>query len=114
MNGQTKVLVRNAREQDIPAVLEIDMEAFVPYGTSEKLETFKRRLESFPNGFVILVAENEIAGFGCSEKWLVEREPGLDEDPLAHPPAGWQNIFHHGPGCQKEIPGARLRDAGTG
>src|SRR5262245_18798747 len=82
MYDHTKVMVRNAREQDIPAVLEIDVEAFVPYGTSEKQETFQHRLTAFPNGFVILVAENEIAGFGCSEKWLVEREPRLDEDPL--------------------------------
>jgi hypothetical protein len=56
MNDQTKVIVRNAREQDIPAVLEIDQEAFLPYGTSEKLGTFQHRLEAFPNGFVILVA----------------------------------------------------------
>jgi N-acetylglutamate synthase-like GNAT family acetyltransferase len=28
------------------------------------------------------VADNEIAAFGCSEKWLSEREPGLDENPL--------------------------------
>jgi N-acetylglutamate synthase-like GNAT family acetyltransferase len=89
MNEQTKVMVRNAREQDIPAVLEIDAEAFTPYGTAEKLETFQHRLEAFPNGFVILVAENEIAGFGCSEKWLGEREPGLDEDPFTtHQPDG--------------------------
>jgi GNAT superfamily N-acetyltransferase len=37
---------------------------------------------AFPNGFVILVAENEIAGYGCSEKWLEEREPGLDQNPF--------------------------------
>ncbi len=89
MNDQTKVMVRNAREQDIPAILEIDQEAFTPYGTSEKMATFQHRLAAFPNGFVILVAENEIAGFGSSEKWLVEREPRLDEDPFTtHQPDG--------------------------
>jgi ribosomal protein S18 acetylase RimI-like enzyme len=89
MSDNTKILIRNAREQDIPAVVEIDTEAFLPYGTAEKPETFQLRLTAFPDGFIILVAENEIAAFGCSEKWLTEREPGLDEDPVAtHQPGG--------------------------
>ena len=84
-----KVLVRNAREQDLPAVVEIHAEAFSPYGTAEAPETFQLRLTAFPNGFIILVAENEIAAYGCSEKWLTEREPGLDENPLVtHQPEG--------------------------
>lgn len=83
MPNNTKILVRNAREQDISAVAEIDAEAFSPYGTAEKPETFQLRLTAFPNGFIILVADNEIAAYGCSEKWLTEREPGLDENPLA-------------------------------
>jgi ribosomal protein S18 acetylase RimI-like enzyme len=82
MSNQNMVMIRNAREQDLPAIVEIDGEVFAPYGTAEKKETFQNRLEAFPNGFVILVAENEIAGYGCSEKWLAEREPGLDENPL--------------------------------
>ena len=77
----TKVLIRNARDQDIPAVAEIDAEAFAAYGTIETPETFQLRLKAFQNGFIILIAENEIAAYGCSEKWLTEREPGLDENP---------------------------------
>jgi N-acetylglutamate synthase-like GNAT family acetyltransferase len=89
MSDNTKVLVRNARDQDIPAVVEIDTEAFSPHGTAEKQETFQLRLTAFPNGFIVLVADNEIAGYGCSEKWLTEREPGLDENPLTtHQPDG--------------------------
>jgi ribosomal protein S18 acetylase RimI-like enzyme len=89
MSDKTRILVRNARDQDIPAVAEIDAEAFSPYGTAEKPETFQLRLTAFPDGFVVLVADNEIAGFGCSEKWLTEREPGLDENPLTtHQPEG--------------------------
>jgi ribosomal protein S18 acetylase RimI-like enzyme len=84
-----KAFVRNAREQDLPAVAEIDAEAFGPYGTAEKPETFQQRLVAFPNGFIILVAENEIAAYGCSEKWLTEREPRLDENPsVSHQPDG--------------------------
>ena len=89
MSDNTKILVRNARDQDIPAVTEIDAEAFSSYGTAEKPETFQLRLTAFPNGFIILIADNEIAGYGCSEKWLTERQPGLDENPLAtHQPDG--------------------------
>jgi N-acetylglutamate synthase-like GNAT family acetyltransferase len=89
MSNHTKVLVRNAREQDIPAVVEIDAEALSPHGTAQKPETFQRRLTAFPNGFIILVAENEVAAYGCSEKWLTEREPGSGENPAAtHQPEG--------------------------
>ena len=82
VTDNAKILVRNAREQDITAVAEIDAEAFSPYGTAEKTETFQLRLTAFPNGFIILVADNEIAAYGCSEKWLTEREPGLE--PVMH------------------------------
>lgn len=89
MPDNTKILVRNARDQDIPAVVEIDTEAFAAYGIAEQPETFLLRLRAFPDGFIILVAENEVAGFGCSEKWLTVREPGLDENPLVtHQPDG--------------------------
>ncbi|MGD8402084.1 MAG: GNAT family N-acetyltransferase [Anaerolineales bacterium] len=81
MSAENNVLVRHAREQDIPTVLEIDAEAFSPYGIAEKPETFQQRLTAFPDGFIILVTNHEIAAFGCSEKWSIEREPGLDEDP---------------------------------
>jgi len=89
MSDNTKILVRNARDQDIPAVVEIDAEASSSDGTAEKPETFPLRLKVFPDGFIILVADNEIAAYGCSEKWLTEREPGLDEHSLAsHQPDG--------------------------
>lgn len=89
MSDNPQVLVRNARDQDLPAVAEIDAEAFSPYGTAEKPETFQLRLTAFPDGFIILVADNEVAAYGCSEKWLAEREPALDENPLAtHQPEG--------------------------
>jgi len=89
MSDNTKILVRNARDQDIPAVIEINTEAFSPYGIAERPETFQLRLTAFADGFIILVADNEIAAFGCSEKWLTERAPALDENPLVtHQPDG--------------------------
>ncbi|HJR80966.1 MAG TPA: GNAT family N-acetyltransferase [Anaerolineales bacterium] len=89
MSETTKILVRNARDQDIPAVVEIDAEAFPSHGTTESPETFQHRLRAFPDGFIILVADNEIAAYGCTEKRFAEHEPGLDEDALGtHQPDG--------------------------
>ena len=89
MTDNTRILVRNARDQDVAGVAEIDAEAFPPDGTAEKPETFQLRLRAFPDGFIILVTDNEIAAYGCSEKWLTEQGPGLDESPKAtHQPDG--------------------------
>jgi N-acetylglutamate synthase-like GNAT family acetyltransferase len=86
-SDKSRIFVRNARDQDIPTVAQIDAEAFP--GAAEKLETFQRRLRAFPDGFPIMVAGNEIAGYGCSEKWLEQHEQGQDENPLAsHQPEG--------------------------
>lgn len=85
----TRVLVRNAREQDIPAVVAIDAETCAPDGAGQKPEMFQSRLTAFPNGFFILVADNEVAAYGCSEKWLAEPEPGTDENlRTRHQPEG--------------------------
>ena len=89
MSDNTKILVRNARDQDIPAVAEIHAEAFSPSGTVEGPETILLRLTAFPNGFIILVADNEIAAYGCSEKRLTEEGPRLGEQPFtSHQPEG--------------------------
>jgi len=89
MSEINRVIIRNAREQDIPAVAEIGAEVFSAYGTPQKRDTLQRQLTAFPNGFIILVAENEIAAYGCSAKWLDEREPRPNEDRLAtHEPDG--------------------------
>jgi hypothetical protein len=77
MFDRSRILIRNARPEDISAVADIDYEAFSPYGTAEKPETFQFRLQAFPEGFILLAADDEIAAYGCSEKWLVEREPSL-------------------------------------
>jgi hypothetical protein len=36
MSDNPKILIRNARDQDIPTVVEIDAEAFSLEGTAEK------------------------------------------------------------------------------
>ena len=89
MSESAKILVRNARDQDLPAVAEIDSETSSLYDSAEKLVTFEHQLTAFPNGFIILVADNEIAAYACSEKWLTERRPRVGENPLlTHQPDG--------------------------
>lgn len=89
MSDNSKVLVRNAREQDLPAVREIEAEAGPAAQTAAAPEALQQRLTVFPNGFIILVADNEIAGYGHSEKWLDEHEPQPDLTPKAsHQPDG--------------------------
>ena len=81
--------IRQVQENDLPEVASLDYEAFSPYGTAENPETFSLRFKAFPSGFVVLIENGEIAAYGCSEKWLTEREPGLDENPLdTHKPDG--------------------------
>jgi N-acetylglutamate synthase-like GNAT family acetyltransferase len=89
MSDNSKVLVRNAREQDLPAVREIEAEAGAASQAAAAPESLQQRLTVFPNGFIILVADNEIAGYGHSEKWLDEHEPQPDLPPMAtHQPDG--------------------------
>lgn len=87
-----KYTIRQVHQGDLPSVADLDYEAFSPYGTAENPDTFIARFKAFPSGFLVLEESNEIAAYGCSEKWLTEREPGLDENPLeTHKPDG--NVF---------------------
>jgi [ribosomal protein S18]-alanine N-acetyltransferase len=84
-----KFHIRAVKKTDLPIIADLDYEAFSPYGTAEKPEIFIARFRTFPNGFVVLEVDSEIAGYGCSEKWLHDREPGLDENPFeTHHPDG--------------------------
>jgi ribosomal protein S18 acetylase RimI-like enzyme len=84
-----KYEIRQVQENDLSSVADIDYEAFSPYGTAEKPETFAQRFKAFPSGFIVLTEDDEIAAYGCTEKWLAERQPGLDENPLnTHKPNG--------------------------
>lgn len=83
--SNTLISIRPAQYSDLPDVAQIDFAAFSPYGTEESAEIFEKRLRTFPEGFVVAEQNETIVGYGTSEKWLVDREPELDEDPsLTH------------------------------
>jgi hypothetical protein len=65
--------IRRVQDSDLAAIADLDYEACSPCGTAENPETFVARFKTFPAGFVVLEENNEIAAYGCSEKWLAER-----------------------------------------
>lgn len=77
-----KYLIRPVQQYELSTIADLDYEAFSPYGTAENQETFQARFRVFPVGFIVLEMDGDIAAYGCSEKWLTERELGLDENPL--------------------------------
>lgn len=74
-------IVRQARIVDVPAVGQLDSEAFASYGTAEDPDIIRARLQVFPEGFLVVEEDGSVLGFGSSEKWLHYREPALNEDP---------------------------------
>ncbi|MBK9745998.1 MAG: GNAT family N-acetyltransferase [Chloroflexi bacterium] len=83
------VITRPVAERDLPSVVDLDYEAFTPYGTTEDPHIFTARFKVFPQGFVVAELNDNIVGYACSEKWLSDREPTLDENPEAtHSPDG--------------------------
>ncbi len=85
--------LRLAQPSDLPTIIQLDQTIFGPLGTAESPEIIAARLAVFPAGFFVLeqVQANgtEFVGYGCSEKWLHERDPALDDDPhLTHQPNG--------------------------
>lgn len=86
---ESPLIIRVARAIDAPMAHAIDVEAFGPYGTAEKLDTLAARQQVFPDGFLIAEVTGEIVGYASSEKWLTERAPALDEPPSqTHSPNG--------------------------
>jgi N-acetylglutamate synthase-like GNAT family acetyltransferase len=72
-------LIRQATAADLPAVVDLELEAFSDSGTAECLEVFRSRLEVFPAGFFVCTVEGTVVGYATSEKWLEERQPVLNE-----------------------------------
>lgn len=83
------VIIRPVAEHDLPSVVDLDYEAFSPYGTTEDPRIFTTRFRIFPQGFIVAEQSGIIVGYACSEKWMSEREPTLDENPEnTHSPEG--------------------------
>lgn len=93
-------IIRPVVESDLPKVIEIDHEAFSPYVTTEEPEIFGKRFLAFPDGFIVAEYNGQVVGCGTSERWLTEREPTMNEDPL---------LTHHAEGKIFCITGMAVR-----
>ena len=60
--------LRLATANDLSAVMAIEHTAF-PYGVHESLEVYAERLQVFPQGFQVLLQDQAVAGFICTERW---------------------------------------------
>ncbi|MBR4373278.1 MAG: GNAT family N-acetyltransferase, partial [Treponema sp.] len=78
-----------AQPFDIDSIMKIERQAFIPQ-IQEKKKTFEKRLEIFPNGFLILSDASETAvkqngnavtcGYLCSEIWSSFPSAGDSDD----------------------------------
>lgn len=76
--AKSKMNLFPAQPFDIDSIMKIERQAFIPQ-IQEKKKTFEKRLEIFPNGFLILSDASETAvkqngnavtcGYLCSEIW---------------------------------------------
>jgi ribosomal protein S18 acetylase RimI-like enzyme len=81
--------IRQATIAELPDIVDLENEAFTPHGTAESKDVIQSRLTVFPEGFIVLETDGIIAGYASAEKWLNERDPLLDENPLTtHKPDG--------------------------
>jgi ribosomal protein S18 acetylase RimI-like enzyme len=101
-------LIRRTTLADLPAVADLELEAFSESGTAESPDVFRSRLEVFPAGFFVCVVGDTVAGYGSSEKWLEERQPVLNENASAAHNADGKifcitglavRLSHRGRGC---------------
>jgi ribosomal protein S18 acetylase RimI-like enzyme len=75
---------RNATDRDLADVMSLEYEAF-DYGIRENEGTFRRRLEVFSDG--VIVVENEsrhLIGYLTSEIWQFRPQPTLQSFDLGH------------------------------
>jgi len=64
------VTVRPLVETDIPAVLEVEIGAYLDPEIHEPAETFEAYLRGFPAGCLAAVADDSLVGYGFGHPWL--------------------------------------------
>ena len=87
---ESLVVIRPCTREDVSVVALIDHALFSPLGTAEEPEIFAKRFSAHPEGFFVAEAQtNEeggegkvMVGFATSERWIEERDPTMNEDPL--------------------------------
>jgi len=83
---QDKITIRNAREQDLNEIVELENEIW-PEGTRATRDKFESRLKIFQQGFFLAYKNGKIIGASTSEK--------IDYYP-SNPPTSWEKITDNG------------------
>lgn len=75
--------IRRALPADLGDILSIEDDSFDP-AVRESPDTFRERMEVFPEGFVILETREGSAGYLCSELWDLSGPPEPADFALGH------------------------------
>ncbi|GHV51432.1 hypothetical protein AGMMS49579_06720 [Spirochaetia bacterium] len=75
--------LREAAIYDIDHITDLERLCFNEY-TRESAETYRERIECFPQGSMILEADDEFAGAASSEIWPYRAEISADDFALGH------------------------------
>lgn len=103
--------LRPATANDLPAVMDIEHTAF-PYGVHEPLEVYAERLQVFPQGFQVLMQDQTVAGFICTERWTYKQIPCATDFTVGHSIS--QQHQPHGPELYISSMGIHPRYHGQG
>lgn len=75
--------IRLAGPRDLDDILSIEDDSFDP-AVRESPETFRERMEVFPEGFVVLEHPAGVGGYLCSELWDLPGLPAPSDFALGH------------------------------
>lgn len=98
---------RPARASDLPAIHAIA--ARIHPGLSERPDVFAEKMQLYPTGCRVLIAEDRIAGYGLAHPWTRHSIPPLD-DFLERLPDDADCLYVHDVAVLPEFRGGVARD----
>lgn len=89
-----KYQIRNVAPEDLAAVSHVEAVCFPPLEAGEK-ETFRQRIETFPDSFLVAEEDGAIIGFinGCMTDERTLRDVMFKDSSLHNPKGAYQSIF---------------------
>ncbi|TQD28310.1 N-acetyltransferase [Methanolobus vulcani] len=78
-----KISIRNTEKEDIEGILSVEHDSFHP-NIAENADTLLERIEVFPNGFLVMEINGEIAGYISSELWDYSENIDTEKFELGH------------------------------
>lgn len=83
--NKLQLSLRSAKKEDLAEIMEIARKAFTS-DSCEPEKVYSERLEIFSDGFALLLDNNKIIGFLCSELWQYEEDPKIENFYRNHSP----------------------------